>query len=414
MADRIDVLGDTRGRLKAFTGAILEREFDAELQECVAVAAQETGAPIALVSLVLERTQFFRAQHGLPKDLAVSRATDRDLSFCQFVVRDESLFEVNDATTDQRVPQDLVERYNVKAYLGVPVVANRQVVGSLCVIDTVARKFSEQERSALIELGKRASERLQFLADVRKKRNTGTEDLEGTESLLTKGLEPAFSEIRNLLVPMTAGIEFAHLTARELAPIAAVMSSDLSEAEILRSLGALRNVGSSITELEKQLEEISQASTRLVKTLTALQAVTVAKEPSSDLESIIGNGLELAHHFTKLIGGVVVDDIPQATIGCSLSIGASLLSAVATILSSLIEGMETPIHLSVEKTASTANVALTTSHPLDRGQLSDVAAKVASFAVDTSSVLLTASTNGFRISLALVGRASRDTVSGYF
>jgi hypothetical protein len=58
--------------------------------------------PMAIVSLVLSRIQLFRAQHGLPAELAACGSTSRDASFCQLVVKDGARLEVEDAATDAR------------------------------------------------------------------------------------------------------------------------------------------------------------------------------------------------------------------------------------------------------------------------------------------------------------------------
>ena len=57
------------------------------------------------------------------------RSASRDVSFCQFVVRDGKAFEVSHAGTDDRVPQHLVKEYGTQSYLGVPIHA-RDVVAA--------------------------------------------------------------------------------------------------------------------------------------------------------------------------------------------------------------------------------------------------------------------------------------------
>ena len=89
--DRIDVLGDSSDRLDLFTKELLAEANDSELQEIVKKAAIELNSPIALVSLVLDQVQFFKAHIGLPPVLESARGTHRDVSFCQFVVRDGKL-----------------------------------------------------------------------------------------------------------------------------------------------------------------------------------------------------------------------------------------------------------------------------------------------------------------------------------
>ena len=115
--DTYDALGKKPERHSAFTEGLLAEAEDTELQTIVNDAAGGLSAPIALVTLVLERIQFFKAHFGLPQDLAISRATERDVSFCQFVVRDGEPFEVENAEEDERVPQHLVKRYGLRPTL---------------------------------------------------------------------------------------------------------------------------------------------------------------------------------------------------------------------------------------------------------------------------------------------------------
>ena len=50
------------------------------------LAARTLGAPVALVSLVDDRRQFFKSAHGLPEPWASQRETPLTHSFCQHVV----------------------------------------------------------------------------------------------------------------------------------------------------------------------------------------------------------------------------------------------------------------------------------------------------------------------------------------
>ncbi|HKK79020.1 MAG TPA: GAF domain-containing protein, partial [Phaeodactylibacter sp.] len=101
--------------------------------------------------------------------LAYARGTDRNVSFCQFVVRDGVPFEVEDAEIDPRVPKHLVKNYSIRSYLGVPIKANDTIIGSLCVIDTKPRKFSPEEKDKLDKLAKSVNKRLAILSEHRRK-----------------------------------------------------------------------------------------------------------------------------------------------------------------------------------------------------------------------------------------------------
>jgi hypothetical protein len=72
MGDKMDTynaLGKKPERYSAFTEGLLAEAEDTELQTIVNDAAGGLSTPIALVTLVLERIQFFKAHYGLPQDI---------------------------------------------------------------------------------------------------------------------------------------------------------------------------------------------------------------------------------------------------------------------------------------------------------------------------------------------------------
>ena len=73
---------------------LAEPAFDAITR----TAAQLCGVPIALISLVDAQRQWFKSNFGLPG----TSETPRDVAFCDHAIRDDALFEIADATRDER------------------------------------------------------------------------------------------------------------------------------------------------------------------------------------------------------------------------------------------------------------------------------------------------------------------------
>ena len=155
---------DSGLRLRVLGGPLLDRAPDLELQVVVEEAAQLTGFPIALISLVVSRIQFFRAHVGLPADLEAARATDRCNSFCQYVVSGNRPLEIADAMRQPGLPQELVRRYGIRSYIGYPLRILGQTVGSLCVMDVEPRTVGQAERTVLEGLARRATARLERMS----------------------------------------------------------------------------------------------------------------------------------------------------------------------------------------------------------------------------------------------------------
>jgi signal transduction histidine kinase len=118
------------------------------------LAGRLLSVPIALVSLVDDKRQFFKSACGLPEPLATSRQTPLSHSFCQHVVASGLPLVVEDARQHAVVRDNAaVTAYNVIAYLGVPLTTqNGTTLGSFCVIDSRPRFWSAADRETMTEL----------------------------------------------------------------------------------------------------------------------------------------------------------------------------------------------------------------------------------------------------------------------
>jgi len=78
--------------------------------------------------------------------------TPRDISFCQFTISGESLFEIEDATKDQRFSSTslVTDQPNIRFYAGYPLIdPDGYALGSLCVIDREARTLTADQKRSL-------------------------------------------------------------------------------------------------------------------------------------------------------------------------------------------------------------------------------------------------------------------------
>lgn len=158
----IPQLPDEIERLKALESynildTLSEREFD-DLTELSSVIC---GTPIALVSLVDRNRQWFKSKKGLD----VSE-THRDHSFCAHAIENPSeIMEIEDAKKDVRFMNNplVTGQPNIAFYAGVPLVnEDGFAIGSLCVIDSVTRKLTEIQRSALKILAKQVMDKMEL------------------------------------------------------------------------------------------------------------------------------------------------------------------------------------------------------------------------------------------------------------
>jgi hypothetical protein len=193
-------LDDPR-RLSAFHDQRIDTTLDPTLTALVARVAKEGDAPIAVVSLVMDRVQYFRAAVGLPTELALAGATNRCDSFCQFVVKEEKLFIIEDAPKDPRIPQVLVERYGIIAYAGAPIFFDGHVLGSLCVFDIKPRQFSPAFLESLTQAAAEASTRLAQLAAWESEPLSAAEPVLSAQEMISQ----AIKQLTNLAAAIELG-----------------------------------------------------------------------------------------------------------------------------------------------------------------------------------------------------------------
>lgn len=76
---------------------ILDTETEAEFDDFARLAALICGVPMALVSMVDKERVWFKSGFGYE-----TKQNDRDVSFCGHVILGREVFEIPDATKDER------------------------------------------------------------------------------------------------------------------------------------------------------------------------------------------------------------------------------------------------------------------------------------------------------------------------
>jgi GAF domain-containing protein len=106
--------------------------------------------PIALISLIDETRQWFKACEGLDV-----RQTDRDISFCTHAIKGHGVYVVEDAAQDPLFWNNplVTGAPHIRFYAGAPIIEPEgHALGTLCVIDTEPRAFPERDQRLLTEM----------------------------------------------------------------------------------------------------------------------------------------------------------------------------------------------------------------------------------------------------------------------
>lgn len=151
---------------------VLDTVPEAMFDDLADLAAHICEAPIAMISLVDEKRQWFKSHIGVSL-----RETSRDISFCAHAILQDGLFIVSDATKDPRFRNNplVTGRQKIRFYAGVPLKSpDGYALGTLCVLDKKARQLRVEQKRALLVLARHVETQLELrrhakeLAEARK------------------------------------------------------------------------------------------------------------------------------------------------------------------------------------------------------------------------------------------------------
>ncbi len=126
-----------------------EQAFD----DFALLASTLCGVPIALMTLVDEERQWFKARVGL--DVA---ETPRELAFCAHTILGDEMLIVEDATADERFAHNplVTAAPHIRFYAGAPLIDREgNALGSLCVVDQKAHTLTAAQITAMRVLARR-------------------------------------------------------------------------------------------------------------------------------------------------------------------------------------------------------------------------------------------------------------------
>ena len=129
---------------------VLDTPSEARFDQFTHLARAAFGVPIALISLVDEKRQWFKSRSGLD-----ATETPRSAAFCSHAIEAADTMIVPDALKDPRFADNplVLGAPHIRFYAGHPVRARSgHALGTLCIIDTVPRDLSADQQNMLRSL----------------------------------------------------------------------------------------------------------------------------------------------------------------------------------------------------------------------------------------------------------------------
>ncbi len=196
----LDATRDPQRLAAVLATGLLDTDAEPRFDDLTRLAALLVGAPFAFATLVDDERCFWKSQFGVDGDVREKAVEE---SFCQYVVRAQAPIVVSDALSNEIAQHNpTVASMGVRAWVGFPLTApGGEVLGSLCLIDTRPRIWSERDLDILETLAGATSRLIELQTTIARERiaRTTAETLVAT---LQAGLRPP-------VLPRVAGLDLA-------------------------------------------------------------------------------------------------------------------------------------------------------------------------------------------------------------
>ncbi len=150
-------------RLQQLTALqVLDTPNEPFFDSMAARLARVFEVPITFIAFIDGEREWFKSQIGLPEEIAATRSAPRALSICAHTVAINELLVVEDIARDKRFANNpLLKGRGLRFYAGMPLRINKFPIGSICLLDTKPRRFSEESRRLLHVMADEVTEELE-------------------------------------------------------------------------------------------------------------------------------------------------------------------------------------------------------------------------------------------------------------
>ncbi len=287
---------------------ILDTEPENSYDDIVRLAAFICATPIASVTLIDAKRQWFKSALGLTET-----ETPRDVAFCAHTILQPDLLVIQDARRDPRFSDNpfVTGDPNIRFYAGVPLITGSgHALGSLCVIDREPRNLTPQQEDALRTLAHQVTNNLELARRVAVQDQLMVEREQAVEEMRLAAVRQ-----RVFLRDVLAGVTDGHLILCDTFEDLPSSLSPFNEPIALSLSGGLRELRYKTQEAAESLGLSSERTGDLVMAVgeTGMNAIVHAGEGIGQVfVSDITNTVQVS--VTDLGSGIEMENLPHATL----------------------------------------------------------------------------------------------------
>ncbi|RIJ34121.1 sensor histidine kinase [Pontibacter oryzae] len=256
---------------------VLDTPAEQEFDELTQLASQICGTPISLITLIDEHRQWFKSKLGisLPE-------TPRSVSFCEYAIKENEIFEITDATKDERFKHNplVTNSPKIRFYAGSQLVtANGHNLGTLCVIDTIPRRLTMEQKYALKVLAKQVITNFE-LRQKQKQLELEKKQLQKANEKLDQFVHMVSHDLKEPIMNMQAVSEWIleDLNERDYANLGSNLSLMQERISAMGKIvnGLLEYSMTNVKDLPKQETDIGQLVQQILKEQEKAKDFTVS------------------------------------------------------------------------------------------------------------------------------------------
>ncbi len=237
---------------------ILDTKLEESYDKLTALAAEISGMPICLISLIDKDRQWFKSHHGLD-----ATETPREYAFCAHAILQDDIFEIENALEDERFADNplVVGDPHVIFYAGAVLKSDKKNnLGTLCLIDHKPNKLSASQKKMLQTIAEQVSIQLELRRNLRNLKEA-KDLLQEEDQKKTKFFATVSHDIRSAMNGISGFVHMLQdtpLNANQTEYVEATKECSKTILEILNDILDVSKIEFGEIELHNTVFDISQ------------------------------------------------------------------------------------------------------------------------------------------------------------